>query len=775
MAVKGMTLTLKSDGVEVASVEMTRGCEPVEIGRSHACRLRTPAEDHSVSGKHAKLAWKGSALFIEDIGSRNGVYYNGRRIDRPTKVEPGALFAIGNCQLVAQASAAAQGRAKGLYHHLEFLNGERVHQLAEVRAKGEGDFLIGLDPSCDICLPDMLVSRKHAHLSVKPNGDCWIGDEGSRNGTYVNGEKLGNKERLLKDGDKISIAYFDLRFLDRSVSHTRSNLGARLGVLLGTALVLGLAYVFYQFGPWRATSEDYRKLAMCCAEQERFDLAMAHVESAYQARNASAEKGQNDSLRSQIQRWKETFDQWQTVKSALSSGGTKTARLALESLSSDAYAWSWNGSEAKEMREAAQLARELIRLNTDAGDELKAAREQFADYAKIAAHVESIDRQLKSQAKAIASLAFLSPTVKQVEAKKLELKAIMSAIQSVDRALDSLDPVRPDFMEAEQTFRKLAEDEKMSAGVRSYVKSLLPICEQFLKTQEFLATEKARISDMEFSLVRLDREKMPLPDQDACARQVKLSNARAAFLKLHDSYQLAVSILSPMIRNLEAAKIRDGEKGRLLNFALSDTTWSQALAFDCFQGSFPMPSRVDPAGSYDELLGIEYTYANLRELPNPPGRQTAVLMNFVPKCQTVKGAFDQVATFLATLDRPEGKEFRAGKLGRLYALGAQILADRDALVKKLKAKAKPANGQKMGRTEIVAGYFAEYFAQSPSYADLRALEMAFKALQRELNELGEKYENEADPEKRLAIRKEILAKGIPGMEAVRKRWVEIEE
>ena len=775
MSVKVMTLTLKADGKEIASVEMKKGCESLEIGRSHSCRLRTPPDDHSVSGKHAKLSWKGSSLYLEDIGSRNGVYFNGKRIDKAVKVENGALFAIGNCQLSAAADVGGGAKKAGLYHHLEYLNGDKVRELVEIRSQGGDGFTIGLDPSCDICLPDMLVSRKHARLNVKPNGDCWILDEGSRNGTFVNGEKLGNKERLLKDGDKITIAYFDLRFLDRNVSHTRSNIGAKLGVLAVTALVLGAAYVIYTYGPQRPTSEDYRKLAVKSAEQEKFDQALSYMDEAYQARNASAEKGQNDNLRNQVKRWKETFDQWMAVKDALAKGATGTARVKLETLTTDGYAWSWNGGEAKRMNEEAKLARELIRLNTDALDELKVAREQFADRGKIAARIEAIEKELAASAMATARAPYLAPTVKTIEGKKAELKAILAAIDSVNAAFESIDAMRPDFTEAERTFRNLAEDPAISAGVRSYVKSLLPICGEFLKTQEFLAEEKARISDMEFRLVRLDKDKLPIPDQDTCARHTKLSEARAAFLKLHESYQMAVSILSPMIRNLEAAKIQNGEKGRLLNFALADATWNQALAFDCFEGSFPMPSRADPSGMYDELLGIEYTYANLRELPNPPGRQTSVLMNFVPKCQTVKGAFDQVNTFLMTMDRPEGKEFRAGKLGRLYALGAQILADRDALVKKLKARAKVAKGEKMNRTQIIAGYFAEYFSLSPSYADLRALEMAFKALQREMMELGEKYENEPDPEKRLQIRKEILAKGIPGMEAVRKRWVEVEE
>ena len=41
--------------------------------------------------------------------------------------------------------------------------------------------------------------------------------------------------------------------------------------------------------------------------------------------------------------------------------------------------------------------------------------------------------------------------------------------------------------------------------------------------------------------------------------------------------------------------------------------------------------------------------------------------------------------------------------------------------------------------------------------------------------MNEQYENESDPEKRLKIRNEVIAVGIPGSEEVRKRWVELGE
>ncbi len=76
------------------------------------------------------------------------------------------------------------------------------------------------------------------------------------------------------------------------------------------------------------------------------------------------------------------------------------------------------------------------------------------------------------------------------------------------------------------------------------------------------------------------------------------------------------------------------------------------------------------------------------------------------------------------------------------------------------------------RAKIVAGYYAEYFSDDPSYADLRALEMSFKSLQKNVAALSELYEAATDPEKRITLRDKIISVGIPGMEAVRMRWVE---
>ena len=90
-------------------------------------------------------------------------------------------------------------------------------------------------------------------------------------------------------------------------------------------------------------------------------------------------------------------------------------------------------------------------------------------------------------------------------------------------------------------------------------------------------------------------------------------------------------------------------------------------------------------------------------------------------------------------------------------------------------KARSQDTAASERTRLVAGYYAEFFSPDPSYAALRGMEMAFKRLVKSMNVLAEEFENENDPEKHIQIRKNILSRGIPGMEIVRKCWAESEE
>lgn len=63
---------------------------------------------------------------------------------------------------------------------------------------------IGRDPENDVVIPDRRVSRHHAEV-VQIGSDFVLRDCESKNGTFVNGERVVG-ERRLQDGDEIQVA-----------------------------------------------------------------------------------------------------------------------------------------------------------------------------------------------------------------------------------------------------------------------------------------------------------------------------------------------------------------------------------------------------------------------------------------------------------------------------------------------------------------------------------------------------------------------------------------
>ncbi|MCL5773097.1 MAG: FHA domain-containing protein [Firmicutes bacterium] len=68
------------------------------IGRSDECHVKI--DDPFVSSKHARIYRKGKNFYIEDMGSRNGIYLNGSLIRKPALIEDGDEIMIQDVQLV---------------------------------------------------------------------------------------------------------------------------------------------------------------------------------------------------------------------------------------------------------------------------------------------------------------------------------------------------------------------------------------------------------------------------------------------------------------------------------------------------------------------------------------------------------------------------------------------------------------------------------------------------------------------------------------------------
>ena len=66
-------------------------------------------------------------------------------------------------------------------------------------------FTIGRRRDCDLRMSDPCVTRLHCCLSER-DGQAWVEDLGSLNGTFVNEERVEARRRLL-DGDRLRVAF----------------------------------------------------------------------------------------------------------------------------------------------------------------------------------------------------------------------------------------------------------------------------------------------------------------------------------------------------------------------------------------------------------------------------------------------------------------------------------------------------------------------------------------------------------------------------------------
>lgn len=110
---------------------------------------------------------------------------------------------------------------------LQSLNGSdpgHLHPLESERA------VLGRHPDCDIVLDEGAVSRQHAQITIVDE-EFFVEDLGSRNGTFVNGQPVRGRRRLLDD-DRVKICdlLFAFRLEEPSAATPLSGLSPKHGV-----------------------------------------------------------------------------------------------------------------------------------------------------------------------------------------------------------------------------------------------------------------------------------------------------------------------------------------------------------------------------------------------------------------------------------------------------------------------------------------------------------------------------------------------------------------
>jgi len=69
----------------------------VAIGRGRDCELVLITD--SASRRHAEVYPEGAEFYVRDLGSKNGTYLNGERLERALELRPGDRIGVGSCAI----------------------------------------------------------------------------------------------------------------------------------------------------------------------------------------------------------------------------------------------------------------------------------------------------------------------------------------------------------------------------------------------------------------------------------------------------------------------------------------------------------------------------------------------------------------------------------------------------------------------------------------------------------------------------------------------------
>jgi pSer/pThr/pTyr-binding forkhead associated (FHA) protein len=170
--------------------------------------------DGGVSRRHAQVYVSRGEVTVEDLGSGNGTYYNGYRI-QSQPVHDGDEIVIDPFVLQfkmrggnERAAGRPDDRGNAAPARLQVVVGSGMAGSSyPITSRG---LSIGRSEDRDVVIADPAASRHHCQIAVQ-GGEYVLRDMGSANGVFVNAVRV--RECTLADGDLVRIGNTEMRFV----------------------------------------------------------------------------------------------------------------------------------------------------------------------------------------------------------------------------------------------------------------------------------------------------------------------------------------------------------------------------------------------------------------------------------------------------------------------------------------------------------------------------------------------------------------------------------
>lgn len=253
----------------------------VSIGRASDCSI--PIKDRYLSRKHAEIVAAGNAWILKDLGSANGTYLNGSRVERDEKLKTGDRIRLGDTEIVFEAAERSTDRFIAVAEtHVSATIAIPVHDIGDKPEAQDVSRLQTLTLLARELIEDrpmdelfgFIVDRVMEHLHPSRAAIALLGPDGRsftkvevRRADETDAGELTISHTLLAEivEEKKALAYVDVE-ADEKLRRAQSIIMQGIHSILCAPLmigdsVVGVLYVDYLFTQRSISEDDVRLVA----------------------------------------------------------------------------------------------------------------------------------------------------------------------------------------------------------------------------------------------------------------------------------------------------------------------------------------------------------------------------------------------------------------------------------------------------------------------------------------------------------------------------------
>lgn len=222
------------------------------IGSAKDCDV--VVDNGHVSEHHCRLTRSFTGLRLEDLGSTNGTFVNGVRINAPIAVTQDDQVTLGRFVPMPWPGTHATNAASAMLPMrlredrgttdaattthppsvISSLTANDTHITVDLRGNS---MILGRDPACDHVLDYSMVSWRHARIG-RDGTSLFVEDLRSANGTFVNGERI-HARTVVKPGDVIGLGSYRFQLGSNGRLEQRDDRGNLSVEARGIAVTVG--------------------------------------------------------------------------------------------------------------------------------------------------------------------------------------------------------------------------------------------------------------------------------------------------------------------------------------------------------------------------------------------------------------------------------------------------------------------------------------------------------------------------------------------------------